>query len=230
MKTPGSHAIPLFIVCALACLGQNTARATVISFDPALHQAGGSWYGLASPSYTASGFTLTAASVFCAMQDPSPGTSVSWAGATGLFNCVPNGLTTLTQVGGGAFNLDSIDMAPCNCGSGYGAPIVSFHGTRMDGTTVDSPAFAVPNVMQFATYSFAGMGFVNLQSVTWYHYAPYEQFDNITLDTAPEPSSALLLAAGLAAALLLLPKRDRRTKQAVGTRAPAPRVFTSESV
>ena len=214
MKTPGFAAIPLYIVCSLACLCQNTAScATVISFDLALHQAGGSWYGLASPSYTDSGFTLTAASIFCAMQDPRPGTSVSWAGATGLFNCLPGGLTTLTKVGGGPFSLDSIDMAPCNCGSGYGAPSVSFHGTRMDGTTVDSPVFTVPDVMSFATYSFAGMGFVNLQSVTWYHNAPYEQFDNVTLDATPEPSSALLLAAGLAAALATVrARRARRTR------------------
>ena len=211
MTTPGIRAIPLHIVCALACLCPNTAfGGTVISFDPSLHQAGSSWYGLASPTYTASGFTLTAASVFCAMQDPSPGTSVSWAGATGLFNCAPNGLTTLTQVGGGQFTLDSIDMAPCNCGSGYGAPSVSFHGTRMDGTTVDSLAFAVPDVMSFTTYSFAGMGFENLRSVTWYHYAPYEQFDNITLDATPEPSSALLLATGLAAALATVRARRAR--------------------
>jgi hypothetical protein len=135
---------------------------------------------------------------------------VSWAGATGLFNCLPNGLTTLTQVGGGPFSLDSIDMAPCNCGSGYGAPSVVFQGTRMDGTTVASPAFAVPDIMSFATYSFAGMGFVDLQSVSWYHNAPYEQFDNITLEATPEPSSALLLAAGLAAALAMVRARRAR--------------------
>jgi hypothetical protein len=64
--------------------------------------------------------------------------------------------------------------------------------------------------MSFATYSFAGMGFVDLQSVSWYHNAPYEQFDNITLEATPEPSSALLLAAGLAAALAMVRARRAR--------------------
>ena len=157
------------------------------------------------PTLTATG---EADAIFCSNYDPSRGSSPSWAGSTALFNCRDNGITTLTKTGGGTFILNSIDLAPFDTDSpsyGVGAS-VTFTGTKSDLSTVQA-TFTVPLTLQFATYSFTG--FDNLESVRWQHVWPYHQFDNITLDggAAPEPATAVLLAAGLALGVLARCKR-----------------------
>jgi hypothetical protein len=137
---------------------------------------------------------------FCFTQTPPGGVSPYWAGSTGFLNCIRDGVTTLTKVGGGTFSLLSTDLAPFSASSPYGvgAP-VTFVGTPAAGPPVTA-SFIAPLTQAFQTYSFTG--FANLRSVQWTHAYPYHQFDNITVavpSAVPEPVTILLLGAGLVA-------------------------------
>lgn len=160
--------------------------------------------------YTEAGFRVSASpGHFCFTQTPPGGTSPYWAGSTGFLNCIQNGITTLTKIGGGTFSLFSIDLAPFSASPPYGvgAP-VTFVGTPVVGPPRIA-AFNAPLTQAFQTYHFPG--FDDLLSVSWQHVYPYHQFDNITLDVlaTPEPSTVLLVGGGLLA--LAAARRRART-------------------
>ncbi|MFM7437453.1 MAG: hypothetical protein ACKO2V_02450, partial [Snowella sp.] len=80
-------------------------------------------------TYTEKGFTLDALppnnsgfAVFGTLETRYPG-------STALFNNTVSGITRLTQVGGGAFDLASIDLTSLNGDSNV---TVSFTGTKAD--------------------------------------------------------------------------------------------------
>lgn len=139
--------------------------------------APGSGYTNYRGPYSEAGFTVSANYGFCFAQTPAT-TSDFFAGSTALSNCYANGINTLTKTDGGTFALISIDLAPFAASYGGGAP-VTFAGRKADGTMA-RVTFKAPMSASFATYSFKGLGFTNLTSVTWRHVAPYHQFDNIT--------------------------------------------------
>jgi hypothetical protein len=170
------------------------SQAVVITFD-ALGSAGTTSNNVASP-YTELGYTFTSNSSgtgneFAVWQSGS----VDYTGSPALFNNFDSGITTLTAVGGSAFNVVSIDLANVYRTAGTNQ-IVSFTGTRADTTTVTNN-FTLTDSANMHTFTFTGM--TNMVSMAWTQLSPYHQFDNVTLSPVPEPASILLVAAGLAA-------------------------------
>jgi hypothetical protein len=103
--------------------------------------------------------------------------------------------TTLTNVGGNAFSVSSIDLAHLLDGN-LPDRTVTFVGTRMDSTTV-SQTFTFSN--DWATFAFSS-GFSNLAKLTWNENALITrdfQVDNINVTAVPEPATYAMLAAGL---------------------------------
>lgn len=175
---------------SLLALLSFTAQASVISFD-SLEQSGTTYQFVTS--YTEAGFSFTSTSnSFGSAQQGN----VGWYfGSASLFNNTSGATTTLARVGGGAFSLNSIDLAPVSTGWGLGATI-SLVGHLNGGGTVNQ-SFLVDDGYFFQT--FALTGFTNLDSVTWVQASPYHQFDNLVIDgaTVPEPSAALLVGLAL---------------------------------
>jgi hypothetical protein len=176
----------------LSALAAAPAQAVVIDFNelPNIYQSIGS-------NYTNQGFTITAS---------YGATSASFysynnLSSTSLYNGFGNGISRLTKVGGGAFDLFSIDLDSL-VGSNTPTP-VTFTGTRADATTVTQTftTDAVANTLE--TFNFT-----NLASVSWTQAYPYHQFDNINVSDAsatsvPEPFTVLgtIFGAGYGVAL-----------------------------
>jgi hypothetical protein len=178
------------VFTALSCASM-LASATIITFD-SLEQAGSSFQYLSS--YNENGFNLSAGSLGSAQQ----GNTGWYFGSASLFNDHGSAVTTLTKIGGGTFNFDSIDLAPVSTVYGSGAT-VSFVGNVNGGGTVNA-SYTLNSTFSFQT--FALTGFNNLDSVTWIQSANYHQFDNLVLDQSsrvPEPGSLALVGLALAA-------------------------------
>lgn len=105
----------------------------------------------------------------------------------------PNGTITLTQVGGGTFSLSSIALTEVDT-SRLGPTTVSFTGNLAGGGTLNA-SLALDGVFGFETLDFAG--WTNLVSVTWQQTPQFHQFDNISINQVPVPSSLALLGLGL---------------------------------
>ena len=146
-------------------------------------------------SYTESGFklddiTTTSNFGFATWGSTSP----FFSGSTALMNNNDAGLTKLTQVGGGAFQLNSVDLTVMYPGlTGDGAVAVTFAGTKLDGSIVTQTFSVNDGAPQTFTFS----GFTNLSQVTWQDSATYHQFDNINVVAVPEPESYAMFLAGL---------------------------------
>ena len=115
----------------------------------------------------------------------------NYTGSTAMFNNTINGTTQLSKVGGGMFDLISIDLAELN---GPNVASVTFNrdGGHSQTFTIDGNAFGAETFLFDA-------GFMNSNLVTWSQVDPFHQFDNIQIDTAPvpEPSTILLLGSVL---------------------------------
>ena len=181
-------------ILALAIAGfALQASATVITFE-----------SLASPddnvsigtSYTESGFALND------ITPASPangfgtwGTSnYFFGGSTALFNNDYDGYSKLTQVGGGAFQLNAIDLTVMFPTVTTDGTDVTFIGTKLDNTTVTASF----HVTDAGTQTFAFTGFTDLASVSWANDSNLHQFDNINVAAVPEPETYAMFMAGLA--------------------------------
>jgi len=144
-------------------------------------------------TYTEDGFTLDNLST--AYPFAFFGTQESrYPGSTALFNNTANGITRLTQNGGGLFDLNSIQLTSL---LGDDSVTVNFTGTKADSSTVNQ-AFTTDAILStLETFTF-NSSFTNLVSVEWIQASPYHQFDNINVTPVPEPSAILgLLSLGL---------------------------------
>lgn len=179
---------PLLAAVALQCHAVS-ASAAVMDFESLAHAD--DQIADVGFSYSEDGFLLSNL-----MSDGFPfasyGTSSEFfSGSTALINDNDDGPTQLTRLGGGAFNLQSIDLAEL-----YGlASSVSFVGTKANGSMV-SASFDLDGQVGAETFTF-GAEFTNLSSVTWSNAAYYHQFDNISVSAVPEPASIAMLMAGL---------------------------------
>ncbi len=117
-----------------------------------------------------------------------------YQGSTMMFNNTVNGVMIFSRIDGAAFDLASIDLAALFVGGN--TPTVNFVGNLSGGGTVNA-SYTVHNGTGIETFSFAGMGFNGLSSVTWVQENAFHQFDNITIVPAPA-TLALLGLAGFA--------------------------------
>ena len=117
-----------------------------------------------------------------------------YQGSTMLFNNTVNGVITFERIDGAAFDLASIDLAALFVGGG--APTINFVGNLSGGGQVFA-SYTVQNSVGIETFSFAGLGFDGLSSVSWVQENSFHQFDNIAIVPAPA-TLALLGLAGFA--------------------------------
>jgi hypothetical protein len=104
--------------------------------------------------------------------------------------------TTLTQIGGGAFNLKSIDLAQL-LGPGGQDYSVTFIGTKADMSGPVTQTLAFTGSWQ--TFNFND--FTNLSMVTWKENGSINRdflVDNIKVTAVPEPETYAMLMAGMA--------------------------------
>ena len=147
-----------------------------------------------SRTYTEQGFKLDDITTTSDYGFSVWGTSNPFfSGSTALINDNDTGTTLLTQVGGGAFNMTSIDLTVMYPGLTEDGANVTFGGVKTDGTLV-SQTFHVTDT---GTQTFSFSGFTNLSSVTWSNDPMYHQFDNIYVTAVPEPESYAMLLAGI---------------------------------
>jgi hypothetical protein len=158
-------------------------------------------------SYTEDGFTLTPGAGATGLFGSYGSTQnqTNYTGSTALFHQDDGATITLTQVGGGAFNLSSIDVSEL-FNSGTQTVPLNFTGNKAGGGTV-SAHFDLDGTFGNQTLTFND--FTNLSSVTWTQESEFHQFDNIVVAPVPEPATVLGVAA-LGGGLLGLVRRYRR--------------------
>ncbi len=200
------------VLAVWGCMFAAPAYAIVINFD-ALAVVDANQHSQGK-SYTEKGFNFASSStdynfaIWGTLNDNFFGSTALWNGdGTGV-----NGVTTLTKVGGGAFDLLSIDLAELNLAGG-GAAFVNFvatfsgGGTTSQNITLDGVR-GTNNLSSFQTLNFTG--FNDVVSVSWLQVGPYHQFDNVSVSAVPLPAALPLFAGGLGL-LGLLGWRRKRT-------------------
>lgn len=192
----------------LAALTATPAQAVILNFESLAHNGTVTYPG---PIYTESGFTVT--NSFNPSNPNSQAYSVdgtntvnNYTGSAMLTHTFSNTSTTLTQVGGGAFTLTSIDIADFGNRGWPQADTVNFVGTLFGGGTV-TDSFTVDTNIGVETFTL-NSNFTNLVSVQWTPVGTLAaiQFDNINVTgvaatAVPEPFTVLgtITAAGFAA-------------------------------
>lgn len=178
---------PLTLLAAptLAC------GTTVIDFD-SLSYLGTTGLTTVGSPYSEDGFTLTNSSDFY-MGNPtgSPFTGRD-TGTKALLQQSTNNFTTLTQDNGDPFTAQSITLWEYNRGFLRNAS-VTFFGDFNTGPSVQQ-TFVTNGVWDGEVFQF-NSSFQNIQALRWTMDSTgneYHQFDNITVSTVPEPSTALL--------------------------------------
>jgi hypothetical protein len=129
-------------------------------------------------------------------------------GATALFDNTVGGLTTLSKIGGGQFNLTSIDLANLNF---VGADSATFTGLK-NGQTVATQTVNFNSFQHLTTEALTG--FTGVDAVQFVQNTqPFYQFDNLVVDDTtpvPEPASLALFGVGLGFGGIALRRRRSR--------------------
>ena len=204
---------------AILLVSGRSAGASTITFSS--FSEAGSGFKTLGPPVSAGGFTFTSTGTNLGIwRDADANHPVGGAAATSLVEFVAGSTTTMTQSGGGAFELNAIDLAEWGANQGGGAFNFSvlFTGKKSDLSTV-TQSFTVANnlgspVLQHFVF---GPSFTDLTSVSFtqgvFVNGTSYQFDNIVVNAStapgvvPESATLLLLATGVGGAML---RRRRR--------------------
>lgn len=193
-RHPARYLLPAAFATALMA---PMAQAAVIDFN-ALAGTGLVDRGI---TYSEDGFVLDNLSstdpfAFGSIHSPD----LRFTGTVSFFNGIVGGITRLTQSGGGAFDLVSIDLDSFNPSE---ATEIDFTGTLADSSTVTQSFTTDAMLTVLQSFSF-GAAFDNVVRVEWAQIIPLHSFDNITVNPViassdvPEPMTLSLLGAGLA--------------------------------
>ncbi len=169
----------------LVVMPQVVHASMIIDFNSAVAQN--------QTSYNEDGFNLT---VNVANHLETFGTGHPFAhGSPAAYNIGGNGLTTLTKIGGGSFELKSIDLSENLDSLSLAGRTVKFTGTKTDTSTVMQTHIITDGLSAFETFSFTG--FTDLTSVTWNQSSTggSYSFDNLVV---PEPSTLAMFGIALA--------------------------------
>jgi len=195
------------LALALTALAQGYAMqssAAILTFESLNSQNDNLAVGT---TYTEQGFQLDDITTATNYGFAAWGSSnLFYSGSTALMNDNDSGQTRLTMIGGGVFDLNSIDLAVMYPGStGDGMVAVTFTGTKTDNSVVTQTF----DVNDGAPQTFDFTGFTDLAAVTWSNDALYHQFDNVDVTAVPEPGSCALLLTGLGLAGSIGRRRTR---------------------
>lgn len=196
---------------ALPILAVAPANAVVINFESlALNNNS---INNAGSTYTESGFTVSYSGQIGLQYY---GTQRSgYTGSTALVPFSSTALTRLIKVGGGAFDLSSIDLADFN--NGGTQLTASFTGTKADNSIV-TQSFSTDTLPGVQTFNFPG--FTNLTKVEWNNTGSFStQFDNINVSATvpgttavPEPFTIIGTVIGGTAAVRMRKKLKQAGK------------------
>ncbi len=175
-----------------ACLG-----AVVMTFDPLTGPNNNFNLGTL---YSEAGFNLMTGG---GQLGTYGSTDANYTGSASLFAVTPMEVVTLTEATGATFSMDTIDISENTTGSG--AVPVTFTGNLASGGTI-TQGFTTDGI--FGDQTVVLNGFTNLTSVSWVQVTGFHQFDNIVLNTVPEPSALGVLMVGLVGATR---RRNRRS-------------------
>ncbi len=221
MSPPPTIAKSLALIgfSTLSVLAVAPAQAVVIDFESLAHNDNG--VSFPGTPYTEDGFTMTSSLNDLGAYTVWGTELVYYPGSTALGHNpdAPSMTTTLTQVGGGAFSLSSIDLADIyNNGTNVN---VDFIGNLVGGGTV-TQSFTTDSVAGLETFTF-NSSFTNLASVQWTPTigVQYIQFDNININgggstAVPEPFTVLGTLIGAGSSVALKRRLAKQDKQDIG--------------
>ena len=195
------------LAIAVAMFAQGYAlesSAAVLTFESLVSAADN--YSFAT-TYTEQGFKLDDITASGAGFSTWGTSSLFFSGSTALINDNSLGTTRLTQVGGGAFALNSIALVTLYPTFTPDGADVTFTGIKTDSTTV-TQTFHVADAAVQTTFAFAS-GFTNLSAVTWTNDPNFHQFDNINVAAVPEPENYAMFLAGLGIMGLIARRRSK---------------------
>ncbi|MBL1321258.1 MAG: hypothetical protein COA63_009395 [Methylophaga sp.] len=185
----------LILVSSIAILFSFPTLASVIDFQQLERNQDGPFrVAVGSNKYIEDGFQLDYLGSRPWDGFYSLGTLDSrYTGSTAMFNNTPGGTTQLSKVGGGIFDLFSIDLAKID-GTSFGN--VTF--TRDGG---HSQTFVSSSLSITETFLFDA-GFLGARSVSWIQtssFLGFHQFDNININVSsvPIPAAAFMFAPAL---------------------------------
>jgi hypothetical protein len=173
-----------FIISTVAILAvSTTAQAVTIDFESLQHN------GVSSVNvgitYSEDDFTITKGAGESSDFATWGTNADQFTGSTAMFNNTVGGITILEQDGGGAFSVESIDLAEL---LGPSVAHVVFTGTLDGGLGTVAQSFTLDGIAFGAeTFDFS-LAFAGLVQLEWAQAFPFHQFDNIVLTGSPMPA------------------------------------------